>query len=56
LASPFRSEASPTSQRTGSFNETREADAGRWMLDGVRFLQQAVSQVQAGEIGLLVIG
>ena len=42
--------------RFNQFNAANEPDAGRWMLDGVRFLQQALSQVQADEIGLLVIG
>jgi len=42
--------------RFNEFNAASESGAGRWMLDGVAFLKDAVSQLTADEIGLLVIG
>ncbi len=38
------------------FNETNEPDAGHPMLDGIRFLQQAITALGVGDVGLLSIG
>jgi hypothetical protein len=38
------------------FNASTEPGAGRPMLDGVRFLREAVAALEAGTVGLLCIG